>query len=169
MTVRRGATEAEGRRPSHGSGSLARIRSPRPRSVSALWTVVLPGASPWGACLPLRCALYRTGGRTARDAAGGPRAHSWRRSRTRHFSRLWGPWNYPQNPGHEPSQPLEHSAVSRAWCAFRRLIPPRGEPAVPRVESCLHDAELVPLGIRHYRPGHAIFLVRGVLCRAEPA
>jgi hypothetical protein len=64
MTVRRSATEAEGRRPSHGSGSLARIRSPRPRNVSVLWTVVLPGASPWGACLPLR-ALYRTGGRTA--------------------------------------------------------------------------------------------------------
>jgi hypothetical protein len=25
---------------------------------------------------------------------------------------------------HEPFKPLEHSAVSRAWCAFRRLTPP---------------------------------------------
>ena len=27
---------------------------------------------------------------------------------------------------HEPFKPLEHYAVSRAWCAFRRLIPPNG-------------------------------------------
>ena len=27
---------------------------------------------------------------------------------------------------HEPFKPLEHSAVSRAWCAFRRLTPPHG-------------------------------------------
>ncbi len=27
---------------------------------------------------------------------------------------------------HEPFKPLEHSAVSRAWCAFRRLTPPNG-------------------------------------------
>lgn len=26
---------------------------------------------------------------------------------------------------HEPFKPLEHSAVSRAWCAFRRLTPPQ--------------------------------------------
>jgi hypothetical protein len=34
---------------------------------------------------------------------------------------------------HEPSKPLEHSAVSRAWCAFRRLTPPHGSPAFPHV------------------------------------
>jgi hypothetical protein len=27
---------------------------------------------------------------------------------------------------HEPFKPLEHSTVSRAWCAFRRLTPPHG-------------------------------------------
>ena len=27
---------------------------------------------------------------------------------------------------HEPFKPLEHSAVSRAFCAFRRLTPPHG-------------------------------------------
>jgi hypothetical protein len=27
---------------------------------------------------------------------------------------------------HEPFKPLEHYAVSRAWCAFRHLTPPNG-------------------------------------------
>jgi hypothetical protein len=32
----------------------------------------------------------------------------------------------------EPFKPLEHSAVSRAWCALRRLTPPHGGPALSR-------------------------------------
>jgi GNAT superfamily N-acetyltransferase len=33
---------------------------------------------------------------------------------------------------HEPFKPLEHSAVSRAWCALRRLTPPHSAPAFAR-------------------------------------
>ena len=36
---------------------------------------------------------------------------------------LTGRW-HSQTLWHEPFKPLEHSAVSRAWCAFRRLTPP---------------------------------------------
>ncbi|HEY5868916.1 MAG TPA: hypothetical protein VI542_25710, partial [Candidatus Tectomicrobia bacterium] len=32
----------------------------------------------------------------------------------------------------EPFKPLEHSAVSRAWCALRRLTPPHSGPALSR-------------------------------------
>ena len=32
----------------------------------------------------------------------------------------------------EPFKPLEHSAVSRAWCALRRLTPPHGGAALSR-------------------------------------
>jgi GNAT superfamily N-acetyltransferase len=38
---------------------------------------------------------------------------------------LTGYW-HSQTLWHEPFKPLEHSAVSRAWCAFRRLTPPNG-------------------------------------------
>jgi hypothetical protein len=33
---------------------------------------------------------------------------------------------------HEPFKPLEHSAVSRAWCSLRRLTPPHSAPALSR-------------------------------------
>jgi hypothetical protein len=36
---------------------------------------------------------------------------------------LTGDW-HSETLWHEPFKPLEHSAVSRAWCAFRRLTPP---------------------------------------------
>jgi GNAT superfamily N-acetyltransferase len=38
---------------------------------------------------------------------------------------LTGHW-HSQTLWHEPFKPLEHYAVSRAWCAFRRLTPPNG-------------------------------------------
>jgi hypothetical protein len=38
---------------------------------------------------------------------------------------LTGPW-HSHTLWHEPFKPLEHYAVSRAWCAFRRLTPPNG-------------------------------------------
>ena len=38
---------------------------------------------------------------------------------------LTGSW-HSQTLWHEPFKPLEHYAVSRAWCAFRRLTPPNG-------------------------------------------
>jgi hypothetical protein len=38
---------------------------------------------------------------------------------------LTGNW-HSQTLWHEPFKPLEHYAVSRAWCAFRRLTPPNG-------------------------------------------
>jgi hypothetical protein len=36
---------------------------------------------------------------------------------------LTGSW-HSHTLWHEPFKPLEHSAVSRAWCALRRLTPP---------------------------------------------
>ena len=54
----------------------------------------------------------------------------------------------------EPHQPCcRQQATTRLW----------------RVQSCLHDAELVPLGIGHDRPGHTMFLVGVVLRRPETA
>jgi hypothetical protein len=38
---------------------------------------------------------------------------------------LTGSW-HSETLWHEPFKPLQHSAVSRAWCAFRRLTPPKG-------------------------------------------
>jgi hypothetical protein len=41
---------------------------------------------------------------------------------------LTGKW-HSHTLWHEPFKPLEHYAVSRAWCAFRCLTPPHGSPA----------------------------------------